>query len=96
LIGMHGSLQRLGTTNPAESTQVESSGIPGFVARRVWGARDADPVDLSLVRALIVGRSLARLVDGTCLGSQNRDADILTGFDVVRIVQRGVQLMNLA
>ena len=59
------------------------------------GARDANPVDFLLVRALVVGHSFARLVEVTCLGSQNRDADILTGFDVVRIVERRVELVNL-
>jgi hypothetical protein len=69
---------------------------PRIRCRESVGARDANPVDPLLVGALVVGGSLARLVDATCLGSKNRDADTLTGFDVVRIVQRGVELMNLA
>ena len=59
------------------------------------GARDANPVDFLLVRALVVGHSFARLVEVTCLGSQNRDPDTLTGFDVVRVVERRVELVNL-
>ena len=59
------------------------------------GARDANPVDFLLVRALVVGHSFAWLVEVTCLGSQNRDAEILAYFDVVRILEGGIELMNL-
>jgi hypothetical protein len=48
---------------------------------RAWGARDANPADLLLVRAPVVGRSFAWLVEATCLGSQNGDADTLSGQD---------------
>ena len=45
------------------------------------------------MRALI-GGALAGLLD-TGLGRQNGDAEILTYFDVVRILQRRIEFMNL-
>jgi hypothetical protein len=48
-----------------------------------------------LMQARLSGWSFARLLARTRLGSQNRDANTLSRFDVVRIIQRRVKLMNL-
>ncbi len=48
-----------------------------------------------LKRVRLSGRSFARLLAGAGLRRQNRDANTLTGLDVVRIVERRVKLVNL-
>jgi hypothetical protein len=47
------------------------------------------------MQARLSGWSFARLLARTRLGGQNRDANTLSRFDVVRIIQRRVKLMNL-
>ena len=77
------------------SKKVVEAGTPPGLALPLPADPRLTGLNELLVRALFVGRSLTRLVDAACLSSQNGDADILAGFDVVRIVQRRVELVNL-
>ena len=48
-----------------------------------------------LLRSRLRGWRFTGLLRSSGLGIQNRDANILTGLDVVKIVQPRVELMNL-